>query len=160
MKNILLIITIFMLFACKSAPEPEPVKSDVVEYDHSYRVKAYNSLSADKRYIRSNNDVEIILNAYSWAFRGSDCVNPLVETVEDLYFQDSFNISDPGMGDLIFFIDSDGNPYRVGMLEGIEGGIYSFIMLSNKNKPIYISEELDQASIKVKRLRPIKKAPM
>lgn len=165
MRKFVLTTVILVLISCKSTPpteilpplsEPEePI--DYVEYDHSYREKAYRALDRDKKIITSNNDVEIILNAYSWAFMGSDCINPLVETVDDLFTYDSFNIKDPGMGDLIFFVDDNGEPYRVGMLESKTEDKFSFLLLNSSDRLSYYSEFLDLSKVVVKRLRPTKK---
>lgn len=165
-RLIFLVFMALLIFSCKSTPEAEPkpvVESveepvdDFVEYDHSYRVKAYKALDRDKKVITSNSDVELILNAYSWAFRDSDCINPLVETLEDLYHYDSFNITEPGMGDLIFFVDASGEPYRVGMLESKVDNRCAFLMVNSKDRLTYYDEYLDMSKVEVKRLKPILK---
>ncbi len=162
-RLILLILLGFFLFSCKSTLETvveEPIVDPVegfVEYDHSYRVKAYKALDKDKKVITSNSDVELILYAYSWAFRGSNCINPLVETLADLYKYDSFNITEPGMGDLIFFVDSSGEPYRVGILESIVDDSFSFLMVNSKDRLTYYKEFLDMSKVEIKRLKPILK---
>lgn len=136
MKILILVLTLLTFSCTISFVNP---KERTVGYDQSIRnlacekAKAYIGMpylyGGDDRPRAYGIDCSgLVINAYEDALKGTTYSLPFGDATADNMFKNfSRTVSDPGKGDLIFFLDPEGRAYHVGILLKKELDRYYFI---------------------------------